>query len=296
MNRGIWFAIGAYGFWGLFPIYWKWLTHVSALQLIGHRIIWSCVILLVIVWVTRQWQSFRAAIAAPRVLRIYVAAAMVLTINWLVYVWGVNAGFIIETSLGYFINPLLSVSMGVIILRERLRPLQWIPVILAAIGVAYLTIAYGSLPWIALTLAFSFGTYGLVKKLAPLNSLYGLTLETAILFIPAFLFLIFSDATGQGAFLHTGIVSDILLIGAGVVTTIPLLLFASAARRIPLSFIGILQYIAPTLQFLLGVLVYREPFSLTQFIGFGIVWVALIIFALEGFVNHRAQMVPVVAE
>jgi chloramphenicol-sensitive protein RarD len=254
------------------------------------------VILLVIVWVTRQWQSFRTAIAAPRVLRIYVAAAIVLTINWLVYVWGVNAGFIIETSLGYFINPLLSVSMGVIILRERLRPLQWIPVILAAIGVAYLTIAYGSLPWIALTLAFSFGTYGLVKKLAPLNSLYGLTLETAILFIPAFLFLIFSDATGQGAFLHTGIVSDILLIGAGVVTTIPLLLFASAARRIPLSFIGILQYIAPTLQFLLGVLVYREPFSLTQFIGFGIVWVALIIFALEGFVNHRAQMVPVVAE
>lgn len=296
MNKGTWYAIGAYGFWGLFPIYWKWLTQVSALQLIGHRIIWSCVILVLIVWGTRQRQAFRTAIAAPRVLRIYIAAAIVLTINWLVYVWGVNAGFIVETALGYFINPLISVSLGVIFLRERLRPLQWLPVLLAAIGVVYLTITYGSLPWIALTLAFSFGAYGLVKKTAPLNSLYGLTLETAILFIPAFLFLIFSDATGQGAFLHTGIVTDILLVGAGVVTTIPLLLFASAARLIPLSHIGILQYIAPTLQFLLGVLVYREPFSPTQFIGFGIVWIALIIFAVEGFVNHRAQTVAALAE
>lgn len=296
MNKGIWFAIGAYGCWGLFPIYWKWLHQVSALQVIGHRIIWSCAILLTVILLTRQWQAFHAAIAAPRVLRIYATAAIVLTLNWLVYVWGVHAGFIVETSLGYYINPLLSVLMGVIFLRERLRPLQWLPVFLAAIGVMYLTLAYGSLPWIALTLAFSFGIYGLVKKLAPLNSLYGLTLETAILFIPAFFFLIFSETTGQGAFLHAGIATDFLLIAAGVVTTVPLLLFAGAARRIPLSFIGLLQYIAPTLQFLIGVLVYREPFSLTQFIGFGIVWVALIIFALEGFANHRAQTAPVVAE
>lgn len=296
MNKGIWYAIGAYGFWGLFPIYWKWLAHVSAVQLIGHRIIWSCVILLIIVLLTRQWQAFRAAITAPRVLRIYVAAAILLTINWLVYVWGVNSGFIVETSLGYFINPLFSVLMGVLFLRERLRMLQWVPVFLATIGVLYLTLTYGSLPWIALTLAFTFGLYGLVKKTAPLNSLHGLTLETAILFLPALLYLMYADATGQGTFLRTNILSNILLVGAGVVTTIPLLLFASAARRIPLSHIGILQYIAPTLQFLLGVLVYREPFSLTQFIGFGIVWVALIIFAIEGFANHRAHTAAVVAE
>lgn len=296
MNRGIWYAIGAYGLWGLFPIYWKWLTHVSAFQLIGHRIIWSCVILLLLIWGTRQWDAFRAAITAPHVLGIYLAAAVLLSINWLVYVWGVNAGFIVETSLGYFINPLFSVLMGVIFLHERLRTMQWIPVSLAGIGVLYLTIAYGTLPWIALTLALTFGLYGLVKKTAPLNSLQGLALETAILFLPALLYLMYANAVGKGAFLHTGLVVDLLLIGAGIVTTLPLLLFASATRRIPLSLIGILQYIAPTLQFLLGVLIYREPFSLTQLIGFGIVWIALLIFALEGFVNYRAQSAVIPAE
>ena len=296
MNKGIWYAIGAYVFWGLFPVYWKWLHQVAALEIISHRIIWSCVILLVVVFVTRQWKTFRQAVLAPRVLQIYSVAAVLLTINWLVYVWAVNAGFIVESSLGYFINPLISVLLGVIILRERLRPMQWIPIGLAAAGVIYLTIAYGSLPWIALALAFSFGTYGLVKKTAPLNSLYGLTLETSIVFIPALAYLIFVELTSQGVFLHDGTTVDVLIIGSGVVTTIPLLLFASATRRIPLSLVGILQYISPTLQFLLGVLVYGEPFTPTQFIGFGMVWLALIIFGVEGFINHRTQPVAVIAE
>ncbi len=296
MNKGIWYAIGAYATWGLFPVYWKWLSHVPALQLLSHRILWSCLILLGVVLLSRQWKVFRKATLAPRVLRIYIVAAVLIGVNWLTYVWAVNAGFIVETSLGYFINPLLSVLMGVIFLREHLRPGQWVPIGLAATGVLYLTFAYGSLPWIALTLAFSFGFYGLVKKTAPLNSLYGLTLETGILFIPALLYLLYAEMTGQGAFLHTGAVSDALLVGAGLVTTIPLLMFASAARRIPLSLVGILQYIAPTLQFLLGVLVYGEPFTLTQFIGFGIVWAALVIFGIEGFLNHRVQPVAVVAE
>lgn len=296
MNKGIWYAVGAYAFWGLFPIYWKWLTHVSAVQLIGHRIIWSCVILLGVILLSQQWKVFRQATLAPRVLRIYIAAALLIAVNWLVYVWAVNAGFIVETSLGYFINPLISVLMGVIFLRERLRPGQWVPIGLAATGVLYLTFAYGSLPWIALTLAFSFGTYGLVKKMAPLNSLNGLTLETGILFMPALLYLVYVDTIGQGAFLHAGAISDILLVGAGVVTTIPLIMFASAARRIPLSSMGILQYIAPTLQLLIGVLLFNEPFTPTQFIGFGIVWTALIIFGVEGFLSHRAQAVAVVAE
>ena len=296
MNKGIWYGIGAYVTWGLFPIYWKWLHNVPALQLIGHRILWSFLLLFVVILVSRQWSVFRAAALKPHVLRIYFVAAVLIGINWLVYVWAVNAGFIVQVSLGYYINPLLNVLMGVLFLRERLRPLQWIPLGLAAAGVLYLTWAYGSLPWISLTLAFSFGIYGLVKKTAPLGSLYGLTLETGLLFLPALLYLLCADAIGQGAFLHTGAISDVLMMGAGLMTTIPLLMFASAARRIPLSLVGILQYIAPTLQFLLGVLVYGEPFTHTQLIGFGVVWVALILFAVEGYLASRAQPVAAAAK
>jgi chloramphenicol-sensitive protein RarD len=192
--------------------------------------------------------------------------------------------------------------MGVIFLRERLRAWQWLPIGLATAGVLYLTFAYrvgaahGALPWIALTLAFSFGLYGLIKKVAPLSSLYGLTLETGILFLPALAWLIYADLIGQGAFLHTGAVPDLLLVGAGAVTTVPLLMFAAGARRIPLSLVGILQYITPTLQFLLGVLVYKEPFTHTRLIGFGIVWIALIVFGVEGFLAHRNQPVAAVAD
>jgi chloramphenicol-sensitive protein RarD len=201
----------------------------------------------------------------------------------------VNAGFIVETSLGYYINPLISVLLGVVFLRERLRPLQWLPVALAAAGVVYLTVNYGQLPWIALTLAFSFGTYGLVKKTAPLNSVNGLTLETGILFLPAALFLLVTEINGEGAFLHTGLQSDLLMIGAGLATTVPLLLFSAAAQRIPLSMVGILQYIAPTIQLLLGVLVYGEPFDQTQWVGFGLVWTALAVYSFEGFYHRRKE-------
>jgi chloramphenicol-sensitive protein RarD len=289
MNKGMRYAIGAYISWGVLPIYWKWLHHVPALQLISHRILWSFFALVVFILITRQWKEFRKAVSTPRVLRVYSAAALLIGINWLTYVWAVNAGHIVETSLGYFINPLLSVLMGVMFLHEHLRPRQWIPLGLAASGVLYLTFAYGSLPWIALTLAVSFGVYGLVKKIAPLGSLYGLTLETGILLVPAMCYLLYSDTTGSGAFLHTGISSDILMIGAGLVTTIPLLMFASAAQRISLSLVGILQYISPTLQFLVGVIIYKEPFTHIQFIGYGIIWIALILFAAEGYVAYRAK-------
>jgi chloramphenicol-sensitive protein RarD len=235
----------------------------------------------------RQWHAFRAEALHVRTIRIYFVAAVLLSINWLTYVWAVNAGYIVETSLGYFINPLLSVLLGVFILHERLRRMQWIAVGLAAVGVAYLTLVYGSPPWIALTLAFSFGLYGFVKKTAPLGALHGLTLETAILFVPMLLYLILTEINGQGAFLHTDGVSTLLLIGAGVVTVVPLLMFASAVRLIPLSLIGILQYIAPTLQFLIGVLIFKEPFTPTQLIGFGLVWLALIIFTSESFWARR---------
>src|SRR5215211_8429565 len=218
MNKGILNGIGAYVLWGFFPIYWKFLHQVPALQVIGHRIGWSFILLIVIVLASRQWNDFRALALTPKVIGIYAIASVLLTINWLVYVWGVNSGFIVETSLGYFINPLLSVLLGVIFLRERLRPSQWIPVTIAAIGVIYLTVVYGRLPWIALTLAFSFGFYGLVKKLAPLGSLYGLTLETAIGFPIALIYLLVVQFGGTAAFLHESAWTTILLIGAGAVT------------------------------------------------------------------------------
>ena len=293
MKKGILYGIGAYVLWGFFPIYWKVLHPVSAMQVIGHRIGWSFLLLVAFILITKQWQDFRSkALNSWKTIGIYALAGVLLTINWLVYVWGVNAGFIVETSLGYFINPLLSVLLGVIFLRERLRIAQWVPVIIAAIGVIYLTFVYGRPPWIAIALAFSFGFYGLVKKLAPLGSLYGLTLETGIVFPAALIYLIVVEFQGTGAFLHDGTLINTFLIGAGIVTTIPLLMFASAAKEIPLTVVGLLQYIAPTLQFLIGVFIYKEPFDRSHLIGFAIVWVALVIFWVENYFAHRMPVEP----
>jgi chloramphenicol-sensitive protein RarD len=253
--------------------------------------VWSFVSLFAAILLLRQWNSFKGSVFAWRVLGIYTLAALLVGLNWFMYVWAVNKGHIIETSLGYFINPLLSVLIGVIFFRERLRLWQWIPIGIAAMGVLYLTIVFGSLPWIALTLAFSFALYGLVKKIAPLGSLHGLTLETIILLIPALIYLYTANSNGNGAFLHMGIYTDFLLLGTGFVTTIPLLLFASAAKRIPLSVVGLLQYIAPTTQFFIGILIYNETFTFKQFIGYCFVWLALIIFGLGSFAAYRARSV-----
>lgn len=293
MSKGIWNGLSAYILWGFFPIYWKLLHNVPALQVIGHRIAWSFVLLIIVILSTRQWNAFRSAALERKTIAIYFIAAILLSINWLVYVWGVNAGFIVETSLGYFINPLISVLLGVLFLRERLRTMQWIPLGLAAAGVIYLTVTYGRLPWIALSLAFSFGIYGLVKKLAPLGSLYGLTLETALVFPIALIYLAFVGFRGTGAFLQEGALTDILLIGTGAVTSIPLLMFASAARQIPLTMIGVLQYVAPTLQFLIGVFLYHEPFDHSRLIGFSLVWLALIIFWVENYLANRVPVPPI---
>ncbi|TRZ66189.1 MAG: EamA family transporter RarD [Rhodocyclaceae bacterium] len=292
MNRGIWSAIGAYTMWGLVPVYFKLLAQVPALELVGHRMVWSCLMLCGAIVITRQWRAFREHALRFKVVRAYVLAAMLISVNWLVYVWAVNNGFIIEASLGYFINPLISVLMAVVLLHERLRPWQWVAVSLAVVGVAYLTVIHGSLPWIALALAFSFAFYGLIKKKSPLGALFGLTLETGILLLPALVYLLLLEGDGQGAFIHSGALIDILLIGCGLVTAIPLLLFSSAAQRIPLALLGVLQYIGPTLQFLIAILIYREPFALDKLIGFGIIWTALLIFAIEGFLAHRAQAEP----
>lgn len=273
-------AVGAYISWGLLPIYWKLLGHVPTAQILSHRIVWSFVTLVLFLGATHKLSELTRKLE-PAVWRFYGLASLLIGMNWFVYVWSVNAGFMVEASLGYFITPLLSVLLGVVFLRERLRRLQWPALLLAALGVAYLTLNYGRPPWIALVLAVTFSLYGLVKKKAPLGAFEGLTLETGLLLLPAFAWLVFSESRGAGAFLHAGPASDLLLLGAGVVTTAPLVMFAAAAHRIPLSMIGILQYIAPTIQFLLGISLYREPFTRVQLTGFGMVWGAVILFWLE---------------
>jgi chloramphenicol-sensitive protein RarD len=292
-RKGVLYATGAYVMWGLFPLYWKPLEGVPALQIIGHRIGWSFLLLLSVVLARRQWRNFRSNALDAKTIRIYAVAAVLISINWFTYVWAVTHGFVVETSLGYYINPLFSVLLGVTIFRERLRPMQWVPVAVAASGVLYLTLAYGALPWIALTLATSFGLYGLVKKTAPLGSLYGLTLETGLLLVPAIGYLIACEIAGQGAFLHSPVMLNWMMVGAGLVTTAPLLLFASAAPRVPMTMLGILQYINPTMQFLLGVLLYKEPFTHDRLIGFGLVWIGLLLFWAEGlYARHNLAPEP----
>ncbi len=285
MNRGTLYAIGAYTAWGVFPLYWKWLQDIAALQLVSHRVLWSCVALCAFLLAARQWPTLRAAIADPRTLRTYLLAALLVSVNWIVFTFAIYSGHVIETSLGYFINPLISVLIGVLFLGERLRRAQWAAIAITTAGVLYLTLAYGSPPWIALALALSFALYGLVKKGAPLGALPGLTLETAFLVLPAAGYLLYSGETGSFSPLTP--VSFLLVVGMGLITTLPLLMFASAARRIPFSLLGVLQYIAPTLQFLFGVLLYKEPFGHEKLIGFALVWVALAIFGIEGIIAHR---------
>lgn len=287
MNRGVWYAIGAYILWGFLPVYWKALQTVPALQILNHRVVWSLVFLAGILLFRRNWEPLRLALKSPRILLIYLVTSLLLGVNWLTYIWGVNAGFIVETSLGYFINPLVSVLLGVVFLREKLRPGQWFPVALAALGVLYLTISYQALPWIALVLAVTFGLYGLIKKIAPLGSLHSLALETALLFVPSLGYLLWAETQGTGAFAHSGWTTSLLLVFTGVVTALPLLLFGAGARLIPLSLIGLLQYMAPTIQFLIGVLIYGEPFTRDRMIGFGIIWVALVIYTLEGLLQRQ---------
>jgi chloramphenicol-sensitive protein RarD len=296
LKHGIWYGVGAYVAWGLLPLYWKGIDAVPAGQLIGHRIVWSFLTLAAVISLMNQWSALRAAISRPGVVRMYGLAAVLITINWFIYVWAVNHGFIVETSLGYFINPLVSVVFGVLVFGEELRQWQWVGVALAGGGVLYLTFAYGALPWIAIVLALSFGSYGAVKKKAPLGSIHGLTIETAILLVPAIVYVLYAERAGEGAFLRQRPTVDALLVSTGVVTTVPLLMFASALQRTPLSTMGVLQYIAPTLQLLLGVLVYREPFSRTQLIGFVIVWAGLIVFGLDGWFSRRVPLAAILDE
>lgn len=286
-RKGVLLAAGAYLAWGLLPIYWKALQSVPAVEILGHRMAWSLVVVAGLLALRQRWAWIRPVLGDPRTLLTFTLSALLLSCNWLLYIWAVNAGFVVETSLGYFINPLVNVVLGMLFLGERLRPAQALAVLIASAGVLYLALDHGRLPWIALGLAFSFGVYALLRKTARLGSLEGLALETGILFLPALVFLLYREVSGVGNFGHTSPGISILLAGAGAATALPLLLFASGARRIPLTVVGILQYIAPTLQFLLGVFVYGETLTTARLIGFACVWLALVIFAGEGIVRRR---------
>lgn len=289
MKKGVLFAIAAYMIWGFIPLYFKLLVAIPPILILLHRIIWSFVLLFLLTLIVKNTSAWREVLKWS-VIRMYLLAAGLIGVNWFVYVWGVNNGFIIETSLGYFINPLVSILLGMLVFKEIPRPLQWLAVLLAVIGVTYFTLSIGSLPWISLVLAFSFGLYGLVKKVAPLPPLTGLTIETGLLLIPAIVGVILLPMPASPESTPSRFSTMLLLIGTGLATATPLLLFSSAAPKIPLQLIGMLQYIAPTLQFLIGVYIYAEPFSTDKLIGFGFIWLALIIFTAEGWITRRRSL------
>ena len=292
-RRGLWVAVGSFVLWGVMPLYWHLLKSVPSLQIIVHRIVWSTV--LVAGWLAikygRGW--LRETLAQPRAAWMLALSGTLIAFNWGLYIWAVNAGHVVETSLGYFINPLLNVVLGVVVLHERLNRVQWTSVAIATAGVLWLSINYGSVPWIALALAASFGAYGLIRKLVGVPPVRGLGVESLYLVLPALALLLWGETHGDGGFIAHGAVPawgwgmSALLVFGGVLTALPLIGFADAVRRIPFSLVGLLQYIAPTLQLLCGVLVLHEAFNRDRAIGFAFIWVALVIYAGDGLLRSR---------
>jgi chloramphenicol-sensitive protein RarD len=281
-GKGFVAALSAFSIWGLFPLYFHPLRQVSSVQVIAHRVVWSCLFVLAWIGIRGEMPALRATLADRSVVWRLAVSATLISVNWLTYVWGVTHGFVIETSLGYFIGPLVNVVLGVSLLSEKLSPAQWAAVVLAAIGVSYLTVMTGSLPWIALTLAFTFATYGLIRKVVRVESLPGLATETLLLAPFAATYLLWCEFAGSGVLGHAARAVDALLIGSGPITAIALFLFAYGTRLLPYSTVGVLQYITPTLQFTCGVFVLHEPFERMRAMGFAIIWVALLVYAGEG--------------
>jgi chloramphenicol-sensitive protein RarD len=286
-RRGLWIAIGAFLLWGAMPLYWHLLKTVPALQILLHRIVWSTLLVGAFLFWRNGRDWLRAALARPRVAGLLALSGVLIGANWGLYIWAVNNGHVVESSLGYFINPLLNVLLGVVLLRERLTRPQWASVGVATLGVLWLTVRFGQLPWIALALAGTFALYGLIRKIAAVDAMAGLAIEGGYLLVPALAVLGWSELHGQGGFLALGgagygATFDVLLVASGALTALPLIGFAYAVRRVPLSAIGLLQYISPTLQFLIGVLAFHEPFDRDRAIGFAFIWLALAMFASHG--------------
>ncbi|WP_062357233.1 EamA family transporter RarD [Herbidospora yilanensis] len=277
LHRGVWYGIAAYVLWGLFPLYWPLLKPSGAVEILAHRMLWSLAAVVAILAVRRHWKWIRRM--TRRQLLLLTAAAVLVSGNWGVYIYAVNTGHVVESALGYFINPLVSILFGVVILGERLRRWQWVAVGLGATAVVILTLGYGQLPWIALTLAFSFGLYGLAKKKAQVGAAESLTIETLVMLVPAAIYLF--TLGGGNTFGDHGAGHALLLISSGIVTAVPLLFFAASVITVPLTIVGLLQYIAPVLQFLCGVLIVKETMPAERWLGFGVVWLALAVFTWD---------------
>jgi chloramphenicol-sensitive protein RarD len=286
-RRGFAAVAAAFGLWGLFPLYFKELEVVPPLQISAHRLVWGCVVAVLWLLARREVYKVWAALAQPRTRWMLVASAFLISINWVVYVWGVANARVIETSLGYFINPLVNVLLGVIVLSERLNRWQWSAVGLAAIAVVYLTWSAGQPPWISLVLACSFSAYGLVRKIANVDSLVGFACETLLLLPLGIGYLLWAELNGTGALGHTGAGIALLLALGGPLTAIPLVLFGFGTLRIPYSTVGLIQYMAPTIQLLLGVFLYHEPFDGARALGFSLIWLALALYATDGLRRAR---------
>lgn len=288
-SSGFWATVCAFLIWGVVPVYWKWLDQVPSAQIMAHRLAWCFVLVGGYLALRRGLSWWRPLVAQPRLLKLLSVSAVLIAANWWLYIWAVNNGHIVESSLGYFINPLINVLLGVVVLGERLNPRQTAAVFVAAAGVVWLTVQTGAPPWIALALALSFAFYGLIRKVAAVEAIPALGLESSILFVPAVVFLVLAELDGSGSFGRLGMRFDAMLIASGLITAIPLVLFAYGAQRIPYSLVGVLQYIGPTLQLVIGVFVYHEPFTRTQAIGFGLTWLALAIYAADGLLRMRAR-------
>lgn len=285
--EGLLVATSAFLIWGASPIYWKTLAAVPAFEILMHRVIWSFLFLVPIVAAQRRWSEFLEAVRNVRTLMILLATTLFVATNWLIFIWAVNNSRVLQASLGYYINPLFSVLLGMVFLKERLRPLQVLAVLLAAAGVAYLTVRLGSFPWIALSLAFSFGFYGLVRKVAPVSAVVGLFVETLLLMPPALAYLIYLNILGEGAFIRLGLKIDLLLMASALVTAFPLLLFILGTRRLHLSTVGFLQYIVPTCFFLIAVYIFHEAISAAQIGTFLLIWSALALYTADSMLFYR---------
>jgi chloramphenicol-sensitive protein RarD len=284
---GVVYAASAFLIWGISPIYWKALRAVPAFEIILHRMVWSFFFLVPLILVMRRWTDFIDALKNYRTLLTLLFTALIIGANWLLYIWAVNNDNLLQASLGYYINPLVNVVLGMVFLKERLRPPQILAVLLAAAGVLYLTIYYGEFPWIALALAVSFGLYGLIRKIAPVGSLAGLTVETLLLSIPALVYLFYLDGQGAGHIFRVSLKVDLLLMGCALATAIPLLFFTLGARRLYLTTVGLLQYIAPSCMFLLAVFLFREPLVKAQVVTFIFIWTALAIYSTDSVRYYR---------
>jgi chloramphenicol-sensitive protein RarD len=284
---GVVYAVSAFLIWGISPIYWKALRSVPALEIILHRIVWSFFLLVPLIMIMRRWREFVLVFRNLRTLLILLFTAIIVGGNWLLYIWAVNTDRLLQASLGYYINPLVNVMLGMVFLKERLRPPQILAVVMATAGVLYLTLYYGEFPWIALTLAFSFGLYGLIRKIAPVGALVGLTVETLLLSIPALIYLFYLDRLGQGSIFRVSLKLDLMLMGCSVVTALPLLFFTLGARRLYLSTMGLLQYLAPSCMFVLAVFLFREPFTSAQVLTFILIWTALAIYSTDSVRYYR---------